>query len=68
VSEGAAAPGTNGKYLDALAVGEFRALFAAYTVSMLGDIVAAVALTVLVFQRTASPFLAERSCSIAPAS
>ena len=39
-------------------MGEFRALFAAYTVSMLGDIVAAVALTVLVFQRTASPFLA----------
>ena len=33
-------------------------LFAAYTVSMLGDIVAAVALTVLVFQRTGSPFLA----------
>ena len=47
-----------GGYLDALAVGEFRALFAAYTVSMLGDIVAAVALTVLVYQRTASPFLA----------
>jgi hypothetical protein len=58
VTEGAAAPGANGKYLDALAVSEFRALFAAYTVSMLGDIVAAVALTVLVFQRTGSPFLA----------
>jgi hypothetical protein len=58
VTEGAAAPAANGKYLDALAVGEFRALFAAYTVSMLGDIVAAVALTVLVFQRTGSPFLA----------
>jgi hypothetical protein len=58
VTEGAAAPAANGKYLDALAVGEFRALFGAYTVSMLGDIVAAVALTVLVFQRTGSPFLA----------
>jgi hypothetical protein len=58
VTEGAAAPGANGKYLDAFAVGEFRALFAAYTVSMLGDIVAAVALTVLVFERTGSPFLA----------
>ena len=46
MTEGAAAPGANGKYLDAFAVGEFRALFAAYTVSMLGDIVAAVALTV----------------------
>jgi hypothetical protein len=57
VTEGADAP-ANGKYLDALAVGEFRALFGAYTVSMLGDIVAAVALTVLVFQRTGSPFLA----------
>ena len=39
MTEGAAAPGANGKYLDAFAVGEFRALFAAYTVSMLGDIV-----------------------------
>jgi Major Facilitator Superfamily len=52
------ADASSGGYLDALAVGEFRALFAAYTVSLLGDIVAAVALTVLVFQRTASPFLA----------
>ena len=51
-------PTATGGYLDALAVGEFRALFAAYTVSMLGDIVAAVALTVLVFERTGSPFLA----------
>ena len=58
MTEGAAAPEQPGGYLDALAVGEFRALFAAYTVSMLGDIVAAVALTVLVFQRTGSPFLA----------
>ena len=58
MTEDAAAPAANGKYLDAFAVGEFRALFAAYTVSMLGDIVAAVALTVLVFQRTGSPFLA----------
>jgi MFS family permease len=53
-----ATPAPAGGYLDALAVGEFRSLFAAYTVSMLGDIVAAVALTVLVYQRTASPFLA----------
>src|SRR4029078_13449210 len=57
VTEGAAAPG-GGKYPDALRVPEFRALFAAYTVSMLGDIVAAVALTVLVFERSGSPFLA----------
>jgi hypothetical protein len=58
VTDEPAAPDATGGYLDALAVGEFRALFAAYTVSMLGDIVAAVALTVLVFQRTGSPFLA----------
>ena len=57
-AETPAAPDATGGYLDALAVGEFRALFAAYTVSMLGDIVAAVALTVLVFERTGSPFLA----------
>ena len=57
MTEGAAAPG-GGKYRDALRVPEFRALFAAYTVSMLGDIVAAVALTVLVFERTGSSFLA----------
>jgi MFS family permease len=54
-----------GGYRDALAVGEFRALFAAYTVSMLGDIVAAVALTVLVFERTASPFLAGLTFTLA---
>ncbi len=53
-----ASAASGGGYLDALAVGEFRALFTAYTVSMLGDIVAAVALTVLVFERTGSPFLA----------
>ena len=58
MTQGPAAPDATGGYLDALAVAEFRALFAAYTVSMLGDIVAAVALTVLVFQRTGSPFLA----------
>src|SRR3954468_13583695 len=60
-----AAPPPAGGYLDALAVGEFRALFAAYTVSMLGDIVAAVALTVLVYQRTASPFLAGLTFTLA---
>jgi MFS family permease len=60
-------PGTPraGGYLDALAVPEFRALFAAYTVSMLGDIVAAVALTVLVYQRTASPFLSGLTFTLA---
>jgi hypothetical protein len=65
VTQGPAAADATGGYLDALAVGEFRALFAAYTVSMLGDIVAAVALTVLVYQRTASPFLAGATFTLA---
>jgi hypothetical protein len=64
---------TAGGYLDALAVGEFRALFAAYTVSMLGDIVAAVALTVLVYERrhrrsspaSRSRWRSSRTCSAA---
>jgi hypothetical protein len=58
VTEEPAAPDATGGYLDALAVGEFGALFATYTVSMLGDIVAAVALTVLVFQRTVAIVIA----------
>ena len=37
---------------------EFRAIFAASIVSMLGNVVAAVALTVLVYQQTRSPALA----------
>ena len=40
---------TAGGYLDALRQAEFRALFAAYTVSMLGDIVAAVSQSVKLF-------------------
>ena len=35
-----------------------RPLFTAYVLSLVGDVIAAVALTVLVFQRTGSPFLA----------
>jgi hypothetical protein len=45
------------RYRDALAVGEFRVWFVAYTVSTLGSVVAAVALMVLVYERTGSPFL-----------
>jgi Major Facilitator Superfamily len=41
-----------------LGVAEFRAIFAAHIVAMLGNVVAAVALTVLVYQRTRSPALA----------
>src|SRR5437868_6411671 len=46
------------RYRDAFAVAEFGPLFTAYVLSLVGDVVAAVALTVLVFQRTGSPFLA----------
>ena len=41
-----------------LGAAEFRAIFAANVVSMLGNVVAAVALTVLVYQQTRSPALA----------
>jgi MFS family permease len=46
------------RYRDVLGVAEFRAIFAANIVSMLGNVVAAVALTVLVYQQTRSPALA----------
>ncbi len=46
-----------GRYRDALASPEFRALFGAFVVSMLGFVVAALALTVLVYRETASPLL-----------
>jgi len=45
------------RYRDALGVAEFRALFAAYSISLLGSVVSALALTVLVYERTSSPFL-----------
>jgi MFS family permease len=45
------------RYRAALAFPEFRALFAAYSISILGSVVSAVALTVLVYERTRSPFL-----------
>ena len=45
------------RYRDALAVREFRALFIALTVSICGSVVSAVALTVIVYQRTGSPLL-----------
>ena len=58
-----AAPGrgpapARAKYRDVLGMAEFRAIFAANIVSMLGNVVAAVALTVLVYQQTRSPALA----------
>jgi MFS family permease len=45
------------RYRDALAFSEFRALLTAYSASVLGSVVSAVALTVLVYERTRSPFL-----------
>jgi MFS family permease len=55
----------SGRYRDALAVGEFRVVFGSYLVSMLGDVVAAVALTVLVYQRSGSPLLAALTFTLA---
>ncbi|MFB9840512.1 hypothetical protein [Actinoallomurus acaciae] len=46
-----------GRYRDAFASAEFRALFGALVVSMLGYVVAGLALTVLVYRRTHSPLL-----------
>jgi MFS family permease len=59
---------TAGRYVDALRVREFRAVFAAYVISMLGDVVAMVALVVLVYQRTGSALLAALvfTCAFVP--
>ena len=51
-------PDSRARYRDVLGVAEFRAIFAADIVSVLGTVVAAVALTVLVYQQTRSPALA----------
>jgi predicted MFS family arabinose efflux permease len=52
------APHDRASYREVLGNAEFRAIFAANIVSMLGSVVAAVALTVLVYQQTRSPALA----------
>jgi MFS family permease len=46
------------RYSQLFAVAEFRAVFAAHVISMLGEVVAAVALTVLIYEKTGSPILA----------
>jgi predicted MFS family arabinose efflux permease len=51
-------------YGDIFRVREFSALFAAHVASMLGNIVADVALMVLVYQRTHSPALAASTMSL----
>jgi MFS family permease len=53
-----AAAAGRARYRDVLGVAEFRAIFVANIVSMLGNIVAAVALTVLIYEQTRSPALA----------
>jgi MFS family permease len=45
-------------YREVLAVPEFRSLYAAHVTSLLGDQAAKVALAILVFQRSESPFFA----------
>ena len=51
-------PASRASYRDVLAVSEFRVIFVANVVSVLGTVVAAVALTVLVYEQTRSPALA----------
>jgi hypothetical protein len=65
VSTAEIAPPLPGRYRDAFAVPEFGPLFTAYVLSLVGDVVAAVALTVLVFERTGSPFLAGLTFTLA---
>ena len=53
-----ATTGSGARYRDALRVPEFRALFAAFALSLTGSVVSAVALMVLVYERTGSSLLA----------
>ncbi|MCT2592463.1 MFS transporter [Streptomyces sp. N2-109] len=48
---------TGGSYREVFAVAEFRAVFAAHVLSMLGSVVSHIALPVLVFAETGSPLL-----------
>ena len=53
------------RYRDVLGSAEFRVMFLADIVSMLGNVVAAVALTVLVYEQTRSPALAASVMALA---
>lgn len=64
MSSTAAAEPERARYRDVLGQSEFRALFGAHVASMTGDVVAAAALTVLVYQRTSSPLLASLTFSL----
>ncbi|NGN64919.1 MFS transporter [Streptomyces sp. A7024] len=59
----AAAPKSVG-YRAVFAVREFRYVFAAHVLSILGEVVAAIALTVLVYEQTASPLLSALSFGV----
>ena len=70
VSQPAASPGPDpgadrARYREVLGSAEFRAMFVADIVSMLGNVVAAVALTVLVYEQTRSPALAASVMALA---
>jgi MFS family permease len=54
---GGDAPDSRARYTDVFRVREFRFVFAAHVMSILGEVVAAIALTVLVYDRTGSPLL-----------
>ncbi len=58
-------PPERASYRRVLGAGEFRAIFVADIVSMLGNVVAAVALTVLIYQQTRSPALAASVMALA---
>ncbi|MBM7807984.1 MFS family permease [Geodermatophilus bullaregiensis] len=57
MSEGDTGDGRPATFGEVFAVREFRPLFGTYTLSTIGDELARVALTVLVYQRTDSPLL-----------
>lgn len=50
-------PAGRARYADVFRVREFRFVFAAHVMSITGEVVAAIALTVLVYDRTGSPLL-----------
>ena len=52
-----APPAGHGRYCDVFAVREFRAVFAAHALSLLGVIVSEIALSVLVYDLTGSPLM-----------
>ena len=58
-------PTARARYRDVLGVAEFRVIFVANIVSMLGTVVASVALTVLVYEQTGSPALAASVMALA---